>query len=81
MKHSEAMADSDNSPPEAPKLEPGAQNMLGRELRHMYHQIVSEPVPDRFVRLLDQLEQAEGSRSDEAESGSSSQTQTTKTDR
>ena len=80
MKHGEAMADSDNDPLEAPKLEPAAQTVLGRELRHMYHQIVSEPVPDRFVHLLDQLEQAEGRRSGDTDSGSSSQARNTKSD-
>lgn len=44
---------------EGPRLEPVAQNALGRELKAMYDQIVSEPVPERFVRLLDQLEHAE----------------------
>lgn len=42
-----------------PKLEPRVQNALGRELRAMYDQVVSEPVPDRFRKLLDQLEQSE----------------------
>ncbi len=43
----------------AAKLEPGAQKVLGRELRAMYNELVEEPVPDRFVKLLDELERVE----------------------
>lgn len=60
MKDCEAMVGADRDPPNGPKLEPVAQNALGRELRAMYDQIVSEPVPDRFIRLLEQLERAQG---------------------
>lgn len=59
MRNFEAMPGSDRDPPKGPKLEQVTQNALGHELRAMYNQIVNEPVPDRFVRLLDQLEQAE----------------------
>jgi hypothetical protein len=29
--------------------------VIGEQLRAVYHEIVSEPVPDRFVRLLKEL--------------------------
>jgi hypothetical protein len=58
-KDTEAMAGSVRDRSEGPRLEPVAQHALGRELRAMYEQIVSEPVPERFIRLLDQLEHAE----------------------
>jgi len=38
-----------------PQLDAGVQARIGRQLRAVYHEILSEPVPDRFVRLLDEL--------------------------
>lgn len=35
------------------------QAHLGEQLRRYYASIVSEPVPDRFASLLDELEQRE----------------------
>jgi hypothetical protein len=29
--------------------------MIGQQLRAAYHEILNEPVPDRFVRLLEEL--------------------------
>jgi hypothetical protein len=29
--------------------------VIGQQLRAVYHEILNEPVPDRFVRLLEQL--------------------------
>jgi hypothetical protein len=40
----------------APALEPKLQAHIGRQLRQLYDQMVSEPVPDRFKALLDRLE-------------------------
>ena len=37
-------------------LEPLLQAHIGRKLREFYDCAVSEPVPDRFKLLLDQLE-------------------------
>lgn len=59
MKDIEAMGGARREGPDRPRLAPPAQNALGRELKAMYDQIVSEPVPERFIRLLDQLECAE----------------------
>ena len=52
-------------PPAAPSV-PGAmleadlQAHIGRQLRAVYEEVVNEEVPDRFLRLLRELEQKEG---------------------
>lgn len=46
-----------------PALDPLVQSHIGRRLRSMFDEVASQPVPDRFLNLLDQLE-----RSDEASS-------------
>jgi hypothetical protein len=38
-----------------PHLEADLQAVIGQQLRAVYHEILNEPVPDRFVRLLEQL--------------------------
>jgi hypothetical protein len=47
-------------PPAAPtqgqSLEPDVQAHLGRQLRAVYDDMASQPVPDRFIQLLDALE-------------------------
>ena len=47
----------------APGLEPRLQAHIGNELRRLYEQMLSAPVPDRFKDLLDEL----GRREAEAE--------------
>ncbi|MDR3494986.1 MAG: NepR family anti-sigma factor [Ancalomicrobiaceae bacterium] len=42
-----------------PMVEPKFQAHIGRQLRQLYDRMVSEPVPDRFKALLDQLESGE----------------------
>ena len=37
-------------------VDPRLQAHIGRRLRLLYDQMVSEPVPDRFKALLDELE-------------------------
>ncbi len=37
-------------------LEPDVQAHLGRQLRAVYDEMASQPVPDRFIQLLDALE-------------------------
>jgi hypothetical protein len=37
-------------------LEPELQAHIGRQLRAMYNEVVNEPVPDRLLRLLKELE-------------------------
>ena len=50
------------TPPPAPNpaivaaIEPELQAHIGRMLRAVYDEVVSEEVPDRFVKLLEQLE-------------------------
>jgi Anti-sigma factor NepR len=41
------------------ELTEGAQRLIGLHLKQLYQQIVAEPVPDEFLRLLDELEQRE----------------------
>jgi hypothetical protein len=48
------------APPPASKeagLESDIQAHLGRHLRAIYNEVAAQPVPDRFVKLLQQLEQ------------------------
>ncbi len=52
-------------------VEPKFQARIGQKLREYYDQISSEPVPDRFKALLDQLASAEG-----ADTGTRSASQT-----
>ena len=49
------------------RLEPRVQSALGRELRQMYDGMVSQPVPERFVALLDALENRESKGGDGGE--------------
>jgi Anti-sigma factor NepR len=41
-----------------PSLQPPAPDLIGKRLRGYYDEIANQPVPDRFLRLLDQLESA-----------------------
>ena len=36
------------------------QAHLGRKLKHAYQELVDEPVPDKFLQLLDELKRKEG---------------------
>jgi hypothetical protein len=42
--------------PPAQPLEADVQAHLGRQLRAVYDEMASQPVPDRFIQLLDALE-------------------------
>jgi Anti-sigma factor NepR len=37
-------------------MEADLQAHIGRQLRAVYDEVVNEPVPDRFVKLLEELE-------------------------
>jgi hypothetical protein len=50
----EQKADSDA--PEGVSLDPVIQAHIGRELRALFDEIADEPVPDRFLALLQSLE-------------------------
>ena len=43
-------------PPPDAILEADLQAQIGRQLRAVYDEVVNEGVPDRFVRLLEELE-------------------------
>jgi hypothetical protein len=45
-----------------PRLGPDLQAMIGQQLRAVYHEILNEPVPDRFVKLLEELATKEADR-------------------
>ena len=48
----------DRKPPRG-MLDRSLQAQLGRQLRSIYSDIASEPVPERFVKLLEELEARE----------------------
>ena len=42
-----------------PRIGPDLQDRLGRQLRAMYDQVRSEPIPERILDLLRRLDQTE----------------------
>lgn len=40
---------------EAPHLSPSLQGHLGRQLRAAYSELIQEPMPDKFAKLLEEL--------------------------
>ena len=42
-----------------PTLDPKAQELIGRQLKVLYGSILADPVPDQFVKLLEDLERKE----------------------
>lgn len=55
------MSESENGQREHSLSEEASQR-IGKELKSFYDGLVSEPLPDRFVRLLQQLEEVEKTR-------------------
>ncbi|MEN0040272.1 MAG: NepR family anti-sigma factor [Pseudomonadota bacterium] len=53
-------SENDASKPK-PVLEAKVQAELGKKLQQVYSDIISEPVPDRFLNLLEQLEESSNS--------------------
>jgi hypothetical protein len=49
------MNDSNDQRPSLPDI---ARDAIGRRLRESLDRIVAEPIPDRFLKLLDDLEQS-----------------------
>lgn len=49
-------SDSPLATPAGVILETDLQSHIGRQLRAVYDEIVNEPVPDRFLKLLEELE-------------------------
>jgi hypothetical protein len=52
----QTQADSGNELPQPPPLQAGLQAHIGRQLRAVYDAVANEPVPDRFLKLLEELE-------------------------
>jgi Anti-sigma factor NepR len=44
------------APPQDATLAPDLQVQIGRQLRAVYDEVVEEGVPERFLRLLEELE-------------------------
>ncbi len=44
-------------------LEPELQAHIGRQLRAMYNEVVNEAVPDRLLKLLQELERKQAKKS------------------
>ena len=40
---------------DVPSVDAVIQGKIGQKLREHYHRVVSEPIPDRFLELLEQL--------------------------
>ena len=43
-----------------PALSPALQGHLGRQLRTLYGELVNEPIPDKFTKLLEELARKQG---------------------
>jgi hypothetical protein len=52
----ENLLDVNGDPGPEPNLPPHVATFLGEQLQAFYAQLMSEPVPDRFVQLLQQLD-------------------------
>ena len=51
-----SVPDSDKKPP---KLDDLSSSQIGKRLRAQFDEVLNEPVPDRFLDLLNRLESAE----------------------
>jgi hypothetical protein len=45
------------------------QGQIGQRLREAYNELICEPVPDRFINLLQQLKQCEDQAPDQGQGG------------
>lgn len=54
---------SASQPPPPPPLQAGLQAHIGRQLRAVYDAVANEPVPDRFLKLLEELERKKSGQS------------------
>ena len=55
-------------PDSAGPLAPGPTDIqahIGRQLRSIYDAVVQQPVPDRFLELLDKLDEASGGKKEQ----------------
>ena len=53
----EEILDGENVLEAEPTLPPHVASHLGEQLQALYSHLMSEPVPDRFIQLLAQLDQ------------------------
>jgi hypothetical protein len=49
-----------HKPPSARKASPGKEDWIGAHLRKVYDEALSEPVPERFLELLKEIDRKEG---------------------
>ncbi len=42
---------------------PAVEQLISRQLRALYDEVVNEPIPDRFVQLLEELERKQAGKS------------------
>jgi hypothetical protein len=61
---SQAKANDMSTNLDGPKLDRSTQTRIGDQLRAMYHDLMEQPVPDKFKALLDQLEQRDQKKGD-----------------
>ncbi|MCH9809517.1 MAG: hypothetical protein K0U74_17485 [Alphaproteobacteria bacterium] len=47
-----------DSRPKAPEMPDAAIDAVGRKVKQSYEKLLKEPIPDRLIELLDQLEQS-----------------------
>ena len=57
---------------DSPGLEPQLQAQIGRKLKAMYDSYLNEPVPDRLVALLEQLDSIPSARDSKSREGGDS---------
>jgi hypothetical protein len=51
---------SEDAPARTKKRAANVKDHIGRQLRALYNEVASQPVPDRFMELLDRLEVKRG---------------------
>jgi len=55
-----ALVDVGESPGEATAIDGKVQERLGRQLKALYDDVVRQPIPDRLLSLMAQLEEKKG---------------------
>lgn len=55
-----APRDGTPDPGDARKLDAMSRSSIESRLKSIYDEVAAEPVPDRFLQLLDKLERSEG---------------------
>ncbi len=53
--YSDRDRESEAKPVSGPALSRSLQGHLGRQLRAVYTELVEEPIPDKFAKLLEEL--------------------------